>query len=240
MWVDPPFVVAGDLPQHRLLSYGRHVIRHAAEAMWRQYFSNRPTEPITVLLFDSGEGYRAHAKRLYGDDRVPYYGYYKPECRTLLMNISTGGGTLVHELTHALIAYDFPEVPDWFNEGLASLHEQCDAEAWRRGELVGDVNWRLPDLQKAITAGRLRPLRELITADDFRGSLETLNYAQARYFCMYLQHRGVLAKLYRCFRDGHREDPCGLSFVEEVAGNRRIELIERDFLEWVARLRYPP
>jgi hypothetical protein len=238
--VDPPFVVAGDLPQQRVKAYASQVVRHAAEALWQQYFTKRPTDPITVLLFDTAGSYRAGALRLYGDDKVPHYGYYKPEHRTLLMNISTGGGTLVHELTHALIVYDFPNVPDWLNEGLASLHEQCNSEAWRRGELAGDVNWRLPDLQKAVESKRLRPLRELILSDDFRGPQEMLNYAQARYFCMFMQQRGVLAKLYETFRDGYKDDRTGLSYVEDCLGRRRIEAIERDFLNWVVSLRYPP
>ena len=41
------------------------------------------------------------------------------------MNIDTGGGTLVHEIVHPFIAANFPECPAWFNEGLASLYEQC-------------------------------------------------------------------------------------------------------------------
>jgi hypothetical protein len=238
--VDPPFIAAGDLDPDRLAFFGEQVVRFAADAMWRQYFTRRPTDPIAILLFASGESYAAQAKRLYGDRDVPYYGYYKPSSRTLIMNISTGGGTLIHELTHALIVYDFAQVPDWFNEGLSSLHEQCNSAAWRRGELKGDVNWRLPELQKAIGAGKLRPLRELITVDDFRGEQESLNYAQARYFCMYMQSRGALGSFYKSFRNGYREDHTGLSYAEEVLGKRRIELIERDFVDWVMRLHWQP
>lgn len=243
----PPFIVAGDLPLAHLARWNRNVVRHAAEAMWRDYFVKRPTDPITILLFGSKESYLAFAKIDYpsdkatcrGDDDVPYYGYYRPDNRTLVMNIATGGGTLIHELTHALIVYDFPRVPDWFNEGLGSLHEQCDRQAWSKGRLVGNVNWRLPDLQSAIEAGKLRPLRELITTGDFRDNRETLNYAQARYFCMFLQKRGVLRGFYKAFRDGYGNDHTGLSYVEDVMGRRRIELIEQEFVTWVRQLSYP-
>jgi predicted DNA-binding transcriptional regulator YafY len=54
---------------------------------------------------------------------------------------------LAHELTHALIVYDFPDVPTWFNEGLGSLHEGCRIE---RTRIVGVPNWRLGPFQKAI------------------------------------------------------------------------------------------
>ena len=41
--------------------------------------------------------------------------------------LATGGGTLSHELTHALMEADFPNAPGWISEGLASLHEQLGA-----------------------------------------------------------------------------------------------------------------
>ncbi len=73
-----------------------------------------------VWLFTDEKPYAEHSLRIYGDKDVSVYGYYKPDKRVLVMNIGTGGGTLVHELTHALAAFDFPGQPDWFNEGLAS------------------------------------------------------------------------------------------------------------------------
>lgn len=206
--------------------------------MWRDYFKARPTEPICILLFSNGRVYRDQAKRLFGDTDVAYYGYFKPDERTLVMNIGTGGGTLIHELTHALMDEDFPDVPDWVDEGIASLHEQCASKPWKRGRLVGDVNWRLPALQKAVRERTLRPLRDLMIKDDFRGALESLNYAQARYFCMYMQQQGVLATFYKAFRQGYKEDKTGLSFAEEALGRRRIEDIEQEFLAWVMRLTY--
>ncbi len=234
--VSTPFVLAGDQDRQTLVFWQDYVVGRAAEAMWRTYFKGRPSKPIVILLFSNGRTYRAQAKRLFGDTEVAYYGYFKVDERTLVMNIGTGGGTLIHELTHALMAEDFPDVPDWLDEGLASLHEQCESGAWKRGRLVGDVNWRLPALKRAIRSGELRPLRKLMIQDDFRGPLESLNYAQARYFCMYMQQQGVLVTFYKAFRQGYKEDKTGLSFAEEALGRRRIEAIEQDFLQWVMRL----
>ena len=48
-----------------------------------------------------------------------------------MMNIGTGGGTLVHEIVHPFVAANFPHCPPWFNEGLGSLYEQCGEEDGR-------------------------------------------------------------------------------------------------------------
>ncbi len=65
------------------------------------------------------------------------------------MNISTGGGTLVHEMVHAFMHGNVPSCPVWINEGLASLFEQC---ALRDGHIIGRVNWRLTGLKEALAA----------------------------------------------------------------------------------------
>ncbi len=148
------------------------------------------------------------------------------------MNIATGTGTLVHELTHVLIIYDFQAVPLWFNEGLASLHEQCRVLPDR---LVGLVNWRLPALQKAVRAGRLCPLRELITRNDSYGRQRGLNYAQARYFMMYMQKRGLLRKFYTYFHDNHTGKDAAVKAIEHVF-DTDLEKIESDYLKWVTTL----
>jgi hypothetical protein len=233
--VRAPFVIAGDLPQAELADWHRRTIAPAARAIASAYTSVPPDEPITILLFAREKSYRHYAEQLYGDREVSVYGYYKPTSRTMLMNIATGGGTLVHELTHALVDFDFPDIPDWFNEGLASLHEQCRFRADESG-IDGLVNWRLPALQKAIAEGRLRPLEELIGADDFRGRLEGLNYAHARYFCLYMQEQGVLGRFYRAFRDGREKDKLGLQTALAMFPERSWTKLNTDFRRWAVEL----
>ena len=230
-----PFVIAGDLTQDRLQSWYDDTIGPAARCMAHAYFRVTPDEPITVLLFDSEESYDHYAQKLYQDQDVSVYGYYKPGIRTLVMNISTGGGTLVHELTHALIDFDFPDVPDWFNEGLASLHEQCRFRSADEG-IDGLINWRLPGLQSALHKKRLRTLRSLVEDDDFRATDEGQNYAQARYFCLYMQEQGVLEEFYRRFRDQHADDPFGAEAVLQVFPDRTWNELDADFRGWVMEL----
>lgn len=234
--VDPPFVTAGNMKARRLADCTQGSVLAPARAMWASYFEKKPDKVITVLLFVGPEPYKKWAKKLFNDTDVPYYGYYTPASRTLVMNINTGGGTLVHELTHALIVYDFPSLPTWFNEGLASLHEQCTVG---RKRITGLTNWRLPALQKAIAKKTLRPLRDLVTRRDFYGRLRGMNYAQGRYFVMYMQQRGVLARFYSQFRSAHKtgRPVDDVKAIERLFG-KKLPSIEKAFIAWVKTLKY--
>ncbi|MFW6162266.1 MAG: hypothetical protein ACODAJ_05810 [Planctomycetota bacterium] len=235
---DGCFVVAGNLPRARFDRIRRWTIRAAAERMWTAYFEAKPDYPIIVYLFRGDKSYRAWAKKLFNDTEVSHFGYYRPWDQTLVMNIGTGTGTLVHELTHALMKPDFPDVPTWFDEGLASLHEQC-----RIGPktVIGLENWRLPGLQKAIREKRLVPLTDLVATPtaEFRGENEGLHYAEARYLCLYLQRQGLLRKFYRAFRDGHQDDPTGAKTLVRITGQPLADL-EKTWVPWVLELRFPP
>jgi hypothetical protein len=232
--VHPPFVVIGNMPPRRVKAMAAGSVVRPAKAMWRSYFRKKPTRVITTLLFRDAKTYKYWAKKLFKNADPPYFGYYRHGDRTMVMNINTGTGTLVHELTHALIVYDFPAVPLWFNEGLASLHEGCRVLP---DKIIGVVNWRLPALQKAVRGKALRPLRELVTRDDFYGRQRGLNYAQARYFVMYMQKRGLLRKFYKHFRDNHRGKDAAVKAIEHVFDSK-LEKIESDYLKWMMTLRW--
>ncbi len=233
--VRTPFVIAGDLSTEALDRWYGQTIEPAARALWENYFEARPDEPIVVLLFNREDSYNRYARALFGDEGISIFGYYKPRQRTLVMNISTGGGTLLHELTHALADFDFPNIPDWFNEGLASLHEQARLSN-DPPRIVGLTNWRLPVLRDAIRRDRLGSLKELIAADDFRGANEGVNYAQARYFCLYMQEQGVLGDYYRAFHANRANDPTGAKAVSKVFSDQSWQQLEEAFRQWVARL----
>jgi len=235
--VSPPYVLAGDLSERQLRYCLGHVIEPASRALWRKFFRVRPDRPVTLLLFRDADSYRHYARFLYGDEPTSRYGYFKPERWTIVANAGTGMGTVVHELTHALVRFDFPRIPDWFDEGLASLYEQCSLAG---GDIRGLVNWRLPVLQEAIRQRRVPTLEGLVRTAHFRGPGEGVRYAYARYFCLYLQERGLLGRFYRRFRDHHAEDPTGERSLQVVLGNRPLQHVHRDFLAWVQGLDYRP
>jgi hypothetical protein len=228
--VAPPFVIAGDGGLTRLHGYRDKTILAATRALQATYFQQHPQEPILILLFESEGPYKRLAKKWFGDNDVPHFGFFRHD-NIMLMNVGTGTGTLVHELVHALIKPDFPEVPLWFNEGLASLYEQCSLG----GETItGLRNWRLPALQRAIREDRLRPLREMMQDPTFtRADLVGLNYAQARYLMMYLQEQGKLKRYYTAFRDNHRDDPTGVKMLEQLIAPQNLEEFETAWRVWV-------
>lgn len=230
--VRPPYVVTGDLGRHGVRYNLKRGVIKPSKALHAVYFDKRPKRPITILLFKKFKTYAYWAKRLFNDTDVAYYGYFKPSNRTMVMNIGPGIGTLYHELTHALMAVDFPKVPDWFNEGLGSLHEGAYVS---RNRFVGMVNWRFPPLRRALRKGKLRSLKNLITADDFYTHQVGMNYAQARHFALFMQRRKLLRKFYRYFR-AHPGTDLGLSALEHVFGYK-IDRIDREYHAFLRRMR---
>jgi hypothetical protein len=229
------FLVVSNLSLSETKSISDNSIKKALDCFYNDYFIARPEELVSVFLFKDDVTYRHWADKLYGDnDDLSPYGYYKHSQKAMLMNIATGTGTLIHELTHSLVRYDFPDIPSWFNEGLGSLYERCSLQ---NNEIRGHVNWRLPALAKAINSSEYKPLKTLMMTDDetFYGEESGLNYAQARYFCMYLQEKGLLKKYYKKFRDNYEKDNTGISFAEEIL-NKTIAETDKDFKSWVLTL----
>ena len=234
--VSGPFVIAGDGSAARISRYRDGTVLAAARALRATYFDKTPTEPVLILLFERAEPYKRLAKQWFGDADVPHFGFFRRSDGVMLMNVGTGTGTLVHELVHALMAPDFPDVPDWFNEGLASLYEQCSLAG---DTIKGHENWRLPDLQDAIRKDHLRPLEEMIRDPQFYGDpLVGINYAQSRYLMFYLQEKGLLADYYRRFRENVKDDPSGLETLKQVLKVDELGGFDKKWRAWVLTLRY--
>lgn len=236
--VHPPFVIGGDMTPQELNRWYRRTIRPTSIAMQDEYFVTQPDEPIRLLLFKNAESYEQYGHSLFGDRYLSVYGYFRPAERTLLVNVGTGSGSLVHELTHALMEDDFPTAPPWLQEGLASLHEHAtvirDADQHR---LRGKLNWRLHRLQTAMAHGQLEPIQSILTTDSLRNHQEPLNYACARYLCLYLQENDLLGTFYHAFRDhGVQTDPTGRETLKSLLGEARFASLDRDYKRWIGEL----
>jgi len=237
--VEPPFVVIGDETPALVELHAQQTVRWAVERLKRDYFELDPTDILDVYLFKDDASYLKHAKLLFNDQPSTPYGYFSDEHGALVMNIATGGGTLVHEIVHPFMAANFKGCPSWFNEGLGSLYEQA---ADGDGHIRGLTNWRLPGLQHAIRAGGLPSFRTLTATSEaqFYGADPGTNYAQARYLLYYLQQQGLLVRFYRELRANAAVDPTGYTALQAVLGGTDMTAFQKRWQQWVLGLKFPP
>jgi Papain-like cysteine protease AvrRpt2 len=232
-----PFVVIGDEEPEVVRQRARDTVQWAVDLLKQDYFKKDPGDIIDIWLFQDNASYADHAEQLFGERPTTPYGYYSPRHRALVMNIATGGGTLVHEIVHPFIAANFPDCPAWFNEGLASLYE---ASSEKDGHIVGLTNWRLPGLQRAIGRDSVSSFQTLLstTTEGFYDRDRGTNYAQARYLCYYLQERGLLDRFYHAFRKHVETDPSGYETLQSILGNEDMTKFEQRWRAWVLQLKF--
>jgi hypothetical protein len=236
--VTSPFVVIGDDRPTQVKARAEDTVAWAVRKLKAAYFKKDPKEIIDVWLFKDKESYEKNAEKLFGGKPSTPFGYFSHQHNALVMNIATGGGTLVHEIVHPYIAANFPGCPTWFNEGLASLYEQCGEE---KGEIRGYTNWRLAGLQEAIRRKNVLPFKTLCatTAEEFYEKDKGANYAQARYLCYYLQQKGLLKTYYQAFHKNCREDPSGYKTLKKILSREDMEKFQTDWETYVLKLRFP-
>ncbi len=212
--IEAPFVVIGDSPAGEVKHLATGFLRSKTALLEKDFFAKRPEKLIEVWLFKNEKSFRRGAKKFFDDTPDTPFGYYSPTASALIMNIN-GLGTLSHELVHPYMETNFPNVPSWFNEGVASLFERPSE---RKGHIIGLVNWRLPNLKKELRAKTLPTLTKLLgtTRDEFyEASWDA--YAQARYLIYYLQEHGKLKEFYDKFL-ADTKDLTGQTALEAVLG----------------------
>ena len=233
--VQRPFVVIGDEPPSAVKERSANTVKWAVEKLKQDYFTNDPKEILDIWLFKDEDSYKKHAKLLFNDVPSTPYGYYSRANKALVMNISTGGGTLVHEIVHPFVEANFPSCPPWLNEGLGSLYEQCGE---KDGHIYGYVNWRLPGLQRAISAKQVGSFKVLMAMNlgDFYGDTQGVNYAQSRYLLYYLQEKGLLLTFYKQFQANRKTDPTGYETLKAVLGETDMHQFQRKWEKYVLDL----
>jgi hypothetical protein len=235
--VEAPFVIVGDEKPATVRKRATGTLRWAVTMLKQDYFARDPDEIIEVWLFKNEKTYRAGAKKYFGDEPDTPYGYYSPTHRAMIMNIGPGAGTLVHEIVHPYMEANFPEVPAWFNEGLASLYEHSGEE---NGHIVGKLNWRLRGLHAELKSGHRRDFESLTgtTSEEFYGADDD-TYAQARYLVYYLQEKGLLHAFYKEFAANHAKDPTGYKSLAKVLGRDDMDVFYEEWVKWVMKLPEP-
>lgn len=235
--IQKPFVVIGDEAPDMVRKRATQTVKWAVDKLKQDYFPRDPDQIINIWLFKDHHSYTNHAWTLFHDVPTTKFGYYSPAKKALVMDISTGGGTLIHEMVHAFMPANFKECPAWFNEGFASLFE---AASERDGKIVGLVNWRFKGLERAIKQGKTISFKELTskTGDDFyMADTYTSHYAQARYLFYYLQEHGLLRKYYHEFVKNAKSDPTGYATLQRVLGESDMEAFRKKWENFILSLR---
>jgi hypothetical protein len=237
--VEPPFVVIGNESRKRVQKHATGTVRWATRLLKQDYFTEDPDEIIDIWLFGGGPSYRKYSEELFGEKPSTPYGYYSDADNALIMNIATGGGTLVHEIVHPFVDANFPDCPPWFNEGLGSLYERCTE---REGKIWGVTNWRIVGLKQGIRQGAL-PSFEHLSALDSYGFYELdpgTNYAQSRYLLQYLQDNGLLRTYYHAFLSNRLTDPTGYETLKQILGEDDMRAFQQRWEKWALALKTGP
>jgi hypothetical protein len=234
-----PFVVIGDESLAMVRRRSQGTIKWAVERLKRDYFNKDPDHLINIWLFRDKPSYEQNTYDIFRTRPHTPFGYYSPSEKALVMNISTGGGTLVHEIVHPFMAANFPDCPAWLNEGMGSLYEQCQDN---RGHIWGLTNWRLRGLHEALKdeENEIPTFEELChtTTREFYNQDPGTNYSQARYLCYYLQQQGLLVKFYHDFRKSVKDDPTGYKTLQRVLDEKDMEVFQEKWTEFVLKLRF--
>lgn len=234
-----PFVVVGDESLAKVQRHAQGTIKWAVDRLKRDYFANDPDHVINIWLFKNKPSYEQNTFDIFRSRPHTPFGYYSPSQQVLVMNISTGGGTLVHEIVHPFMAANFLECPSWLNEGMGSLYEQCQDN---NGHIWGLTNWRLRGLHEAIKNEEyeMPTFEELCgtTTREFYNEDPGTNYSQARYLCYYLQQQGLLVKFFHEFRRSVTDDPSGYETLQRVLGEDDMEAFQKTWTEFVLQLRF--
>jgi len=234
--VQEPFVVIGDEAEAVVKQRAEDTVKWAVDRLKQDFFTQDPEHILEIWLFKDKESYEKHTQLLFNDQPTTPFGYYSPGHKALIMNIGTGGGTLVHEIVHPFMEANFPASPPWLNEGLGSLYEQCGDE---KGHIHGYTNWRLPGLQSAIRSDSVPSFKTLMEMDpqafynDDRGT----NYAQARYLLYYLQQKGLLVKFYKEFHAVQKTDASGYATLQKVLGETDMDQFKKNWQQFVLGLK---
>ncbi|MBS1493110.1 MAG: hypothetical protein JST55_06355 [Bacteroidetes bacterium] len=208
-------------------------IRNTVDVMLNNYIETRPDEVTPIFLFKDMQSYKDFSIKEFGVDETDLspYGFYKISRNVILIRYVNWKGSTSHEATHAMLQNDFPNIPSWFNEGFAAMHEKA---IFNNGRFIGNFNWRILALRRAFNDNNYTSLRHLMNTndDEFYGTRTSFYYAQGCYLFMLLQEKGLFEEYYKSFRDNYSDDHTGIKQLEKITGES-IEKLDAELVEYI-------
>ena len=170
----------------------------------KHYFPSLKHEPFVVIFVN--QPYTGHRllKQLYPESEVfrdsPFLGVFNPQDNLILATVSGGYGTFLHELMHAMLHSDFPDIPQWLDEAMASLYERSQ---WDGGALIPLPNWRLNHMHKSQFVDL--NVFENIESDSV---IDYQELSALRMLMLFLQSKKQLASFYQNIKNDKKlRDP---------------------------------
>ena len=105
-----------------------------------------------------------------------------------MATVTAGYGTFLHELMHAMLHADFAAIPEWLDEGMASLYERSQ---WQTNALIPLPNWRLDGLQPSD----IDSLQVFDNIDE-DNNLSYQELGALRMLMLFLESKNLLASFY--------------------------------------------
>ena len=208
-------------------------IRNTVDVMQDNYIETRPDKVTAVFLFKDIPSYKDFSMKEFGIDETDLspYGFYKISKNVILVRYVNWKGSVSHEVTHAMLQNDFPDIPSWFNEGFAAMHEKA---IFNNGSFIGNFNWRILALRRAFNEDKYTSLRHLMNTNDTElyGNRSSFYYAQACYAFMLMQEKGWFEDYYKSFRDNYSKDPTGIKQFEKISGVS-VEQFDKDVVDYI-------
>lgn len=233
--IEKPFVIISDALKTEVNNYRTRIVRQVIQLLKRDFFLNDPEKIIDIWMFKDNTSYMYHSRNIFKISPETPYGFYSPGHNALILDVSTGGGTIVHEMVHPFMNANFKDCPAWFNEGLASLFERPTRVD---DQIKGLINWRLDGLKKKIASNETYSLEKLtnLSQREFYRDRSGNNYSQSKYLCYYLQEQGLLVDYYHRFYENRKTDPSGLNTLLETTGFQNEKLFQEHWQQWVQTL----
>lgn len=254
------FILVSTVParDQDLGSIGRTLSRYL-RFLQTAYAIKPPAHYIAVYLVPSHHAVHKLADRIHGlDVSRATVGYTFVDDFSVVGAVPRNApGTILHELFHLLVRQQFGDIPQWLDEGTASLYEVSGrsgdhyfglpnwrgrvlSELWRDRPSVAELirtEWFLFD--DPAQAERLSDSRAHMEEffHEREGRRQAAMMAMARYFLLYLQERDELSRVFRAVRtqsfDDTRRDARdhAVQIVETALGRSAAEL-DREFAAW--------
>lgn len=245
------FVVAGGQTDAEVRSLAA-ILEDYVGFLHRTFGMAPPDRYLTIYLMGDTRAVQDLARAAHGLDVSPAtLGYtFQEDLSTVAMIRGAQAGTLLHELFHLLVRGSFGDAPQWLDEGYASLYEVSSRGG---GRFTGLPNWRgrvlqafrqeSPTLAVLVASpwfsfDRVDQAGERRDWDaEYSEERVAAHLATARYFALYLQDSGSLAKIYGAMqgRDPGADDDPGQETVRrvEAALGKPIAQIQADYDRWL-------